>query len=324
MSACARDYKLAVRDYSAGLGPARSADDAIDRLLLGFLAMTPSDAAPASRHREYQAARQRWPTDVELAWLAFDQCGTDCDHDAEIRHLLSVDPDNAAAWMVAMADAQQKHDEAGFAYALQRAANAKIYDSRMGVVFLHMRSQLARVPVPDTCRTPQELAAMRQNVGREPTDDDLRDLMAQGIEIAIAMPAFSGLSACSSRAGSLSNAQHQQCLGLLARVAQGDTLVEQGIALSVLLKIETNPSRLAQWRERYRQLQWLKSATFGKTIPEHYATRMWSQGEVATMQAIAMQRGLWPPPPDWLPADPRMRALITGADPPKPAPPGHP
>ena len=59
------------RTTAQASGPARSADDAIDRLLLDFLAMTPSDATSASRHRRrYQAAlRQRWPTDVELAWL---------------------------------------------------------------------------------------------------------------------------------------------------------------------------------------------------------------------------------------------------------------
>ncbi|HET7125619.1 MAG TPA: hypothetical protein VFI26_00775, partial [Lysobacter sp.] len=91
---------------------------------------------------------------------------------------------------------------------------------------------------------------------------------------------------------------------------------EQAIAVAGLLKLETDPARLVQLRERYRQLQWLQTISFNKPLPEHYATRVWSQGEVDTMQAIAIERGLWPPPPDWLPDDPRKRALILGEPPP--------
>ena len=231
--------------------------------------------------------------------------------------MLSVDPDNAAAWMVAMSAARRDHDEAGFAYALQRAASAKIYDSRMGVVFLHARTMFASVPVPDSCLTPQSLADLRGDVGREPTNDDRIDIMAFAMEAAIGMPALSGMAKCIPRpATPLPDAQRRQCNALLSRVAQGDTLAEQAIAVTGLLKLETDPARLVQLRERYRQLQWLQTVSFGKPLPEHYATRVWSQGEVATMQAIATERGLWPPPPDWLPDDARSRALITGEPPP--------
>ena len=321
--ACDQDYRLALRQYRERLGPARSADEAIDRLVLDFLVANPDDMASGALRRRYRAARERWPNDIGLSWLAFDQCGDECDRAVEVRHLLSVDPDNAAAWMVAMAAARQAHDESGFAHALQRAASAKIYDPQTGIVFLHARSQLARVAIPNSCRTPRELASLRQSVRRAPTDDDLRDLMAQSLEIAIAMPGFLGLSGCAPHDAPLPDTLRQPCTALLSRVAQGDTLAEQVIATNFLLKLETDPSRLAQWRERYRQLQWLQSVGLGKPIPEHYATRMWSQGEVATMLATAMQRGLWPPPPDWLPDDPHRRALITGVDPPQPGTPSH-
>jgi len=289
--------------------------------MLDILAAYGSKAAFDEYGHEFRAARQRWPDDVELSWLALGHCGKNCDQDAEVRHLLSVDPDNAAAWMAAMSAARGDRDEQGFAYALQRAANAKFYDSRMGVVFLHARTMLARVSLPDSCRTPRQLASMRQNVGREPIDDDFRDITAFAMEAAIGMPAFSGIAKCIPRpaAPSLPDTQRRQCKTLLSRVvAQGDTLAEQAIAVAGLLKLETDPARLVRLRERYRQLQWLQKVTFGNPTPEHYATRAWSQGEVATMQALAIERGLWPPPPDWLPDDPRARASITGEDPPSP------
>ena len=317
-AACYSDYRQNLRDYRAQLGPARTAGDAVDRLFLDSLAADGTPEAFVASDRTYQAARERWPDDLELSWLALGHCGKDCDQDAEVRHLLSVDPDNAAAWMAAMSAARRDHDEAGFAYALQRATNAKIYDSRMGVIFLHVRTLLARVPVPDSCLTPQSLASLRRDVGREPTNDDRLDIMAFAMESAFATTGFQGLSRCASRPTTppLPATQRKQCVALLSRVAQGDTILEQQAATSWLLGLETDPARLASLRERYRQLQWLKAVTFGKPLPEHYATRVWSQGEVNTMQALAMERGQWPPPPGWLPDDPRGRALITGEPPP--------
>lgn len=313
-AACYSDYRQNLRDYRAQLGPARTAAEAVDRLFLDSLAAVGTPEALVASDRGYRAARERWPNDLELSWLAFDHCGDGCDQDAEVRHLLAVDPENAAAWMVAMSAARSNHDERGFAYALQRAANAKIYDSRMGVVFLHARTMLARVPLPDSCRTPQALASLRREVGREPTNDDRLDIMAFAMESAFATTGFQGLSRCASRPTTppLPATQRKQCVALLSRVAQGDTILEQQAATSWLLGLETDRARLAQSRERYRQLQWLRKITFGNPTPEHYATRVWSQDEVATMQALAMERGQWPPPPDWLPDDPHARALITG------------
>jgi hypothetical protein len=319
VQACNRDYRAAIRDYRDRLAPARNADEAIDRLLLDLtVAQGDRKGAFDAYGRELRLARQRWPDDLELSWLALGHCGDGCDQDPEVRHLLSVDPDNAAAWMVAMSAARRDHDEPGFAYALQRAATANIYDSRMGVVFLHARTVLAHVRLPDSCRTPEELASMRQNVGREPTNDDRIDLMASSLEAAIATPALSGLSKCARKPATppMPDKQRRQCIMLLSRVAQGDTLLEQQAATGWLLGLETDPARLAQLRERYRRLQWLQKVTLGNPTPQHYATRVWSQGEVDTMQALAIERGLWPPPAGWLPDDARSRALIDGNPPP--------
>jgi hypothetical protein len=313
-AACYSAYRQNLRDYRAQLGPAHTADEAIDRLLLDTLTAGSDDWISGALVRRYQAARRSWSNDVELAWLAFDYCGVSCDSDAEVRHLLAVDPNNAAAWMTAMRAARIDHDEQGFAYALQRAATAKFYDSRMGVVFLHARTLLARVPVPDSCLTPQALASLRRDVRREPTNDDRLDIMAFALESAVASPGLSGPAMCVPNPAKLplSDSQRRQCIALLSRVARGDTLVEQATATSGLVKLETEPARLAQWRERYRQLQWLQKVTLDNPIPKHYATRAWSQGEVVAMQALAIELGLWPPPPGWLPDDARSRALITG------------
>lgn len=321
VQACNRDYRAAIGEYRDRLAPARNADEAVDRLMLDLIvAQGDGKGAFGAYGRELLLARHRWPDDLELSWLALGRCGDGCDQNAEVRHLLTVDPDNAAAWMVAMATAHSDRDEKGFAYALQRAANAKIYDSRMGVVFLHARTLLGRVPLPDSCHTPRALADLRQDVGREPIDDDFRDITAFALEAAIGLSNLRGMTMCIPRPAipSLPETQRRECSILLSRVAaHDDTILMQQAAVRGLLGLETDPARLTRLRERYRQLQWLQKVTFGQPTPEHYATRVWSLGEVNTMQAIAAERGLWPPPPDWLPNDPYARALVTG-DPPPP------
>ena len=315
-AACYSDYRQNLRDYRAQLGPARSADEVIDRLLLDFVATDPSEWMSGELGDEYRAASDRWSSDVDLAWLALDFCNVDCERDAYIRHLLSVDSDNAAAWMVAMDAARQQKDQHGFDSALREAFQAKIYDPRIGVVFLHLRRQLAHVPRPDSCQGQQWKSEMQRDLGRAPADADLLDGMAGAVEMAIALPSFSGLFGCKDTAWPLTEKRRKRCIALLSRVAAGDTLIEQMLANVLLIKLQPDAEKLAQLRERYRQLRWLMSIAQQKPFPGNYFARMYADGEVAMLQAIAMERGQWPPPPDWLPDDPRGRALILGEDPP--------
>lgn len=253
---------------------------------------------------------------MELAWLAFDTCNDDCDRDAQVRHLLAVDPDNAAAWMVAMDTARQRKDQDGFDSALREASQAKIYDPRIGAVFLHMQDQLANVSQPDSCHSPQWKSEMQRGLGRAPTDADLLDGMAGAVEMAIALPSFSGLFGCKDTGWPLTEKRRKQCIALLSRVAAGDTLIEQMLANVLLIKLQSDAEKLAQLRERYRQLRWLMSIAREKPFPQDYFARIYADGEVAVLQAIAIERHQWPPPADWLPDDERGRVLITGEPPP--------
>jgi hypothetical protein len=316
LKACDLDFRRNSRGYRDQLGPARSADEAIDRLLLDFVATDPSEWMSGELGDEYRAASERWSNDVDLAWLALDFCNVDCDRDAHIRHLLSVDPDNAAAWMVAMDTARQQKDQHGFDSALREASRAKIYDPRIGVAFLHLRRQLAHVPRPDSCQGQQWNSEMQRDLGRAPTDADLLDSMAGAVEMGIALPSFSGLSGCKDTAWPLTEKRRKRCIALLSRVATGDTLIEQMLANVLLIKLQPDAEKLARLRERYRQLRWLMSIAQQKPFPENHFARMYADGEVDMLQTIALERGQWPPPPDWLPDDPRSHALITGEPPP--------
>lgn len=312
--ACSRDFHRSLQSYHAQLGTAKSADEALDLLLLDMMSTMWAGPSSVFPDETYQAVAHLWPGDAELAWLSFNHCvEPGCNREAELRRLLAADPNNTAAWMTAMVIAREHGDEKRWAIALRHASESKFYDSRSGVVFLHTRRLLQQVPPPDSCRSP--MARLAAVFGRPYDDGERMDIMAQGLESAVSLPFFPALGLCRYPASALTEAQRNQCLVVLARVVQGDTLMEQSLALRGLLELESDPARLRHWREQYRQIKLLVAQTGNLEadgLPPHFITLKWSQGEFATYKGLAMERGLWPPPPDWLPDDPKSRALITG------------
>lgn len=311
--ACNQYYTRELLQYRKRLDPARSADEALDQLLIDRLTEPLEEMFSDKEQALYQAAKRRWPNDIELAWLAYDNCQSHgCDLDAEVRHLLAVDPDNAAAWISAMDVANKRHDPAGFTFALDHAANAEIYDQRSGVVFMHVRKLLSSAPKSSSCQSTQDMLLLKEQIGRAPTEEDRVEIMANAYEPG---PALAGLQGCKDPGLATTKSERADCIAVLSRVERGDSLIEQLVATRLLILMQPTSSRAGTLRDRYRQLRWLVLPP-ALPLPENFYSRVHADGEVATLQALAIERGLWPPPPDWLPDDPQSRALITGEPPP--------
>lgn len=300
--------------------PDKAIAHAFVTLLLSFASSNPnpnSDAG-AGAAQEFRAARERWPASLELAWFSMQHCveSRDCDRNAEWRHLRRLDQDNAAVWILAMQFALQRKDEIAYEQALRRAADARFYDLRIGTTFLQVHRLLLSVPVPASCQSPESAAELQRTFGRPPRAEDWAGVQANAIEFAVGLPAFATLSRCKD--AEMSTSRRRDCRTLLSRVAQGDTLLEQALAMGLLVQLVGDGPEHAQLRERYRRLQWLVSVMPRLRLSDDYATRMWAEGEVATLQSLATAQGLWPPPPHWLPTDARSRTLIqTGRVPPE-------
>lgn len=310
---CQQQRRRQLLQLSEQLQPQASPDDAIAHALLSGLTrdMAEIQPDPDAVGREFRAASRRWPQNLDLAWYALQRCSQElgCDRAAKWQHLRTLDGDNAVVWMWAMQEARQRHDTAAWALALHRAASSKIYDSRNGTAFLRVRPLLAALPMPDACMNTPNLAEMQALLGRPITSEDFADVEASAMESTSSMVGYAGLTPCRD-SPSLSTASRQDCRALLAHIADGDTLVEQSLALSLQIQLIGDGPGHAQWRERYRRLRWLYSLMADAPSTPGFASRIWADGEVATLRDYAIAQGKWPPPPDWLPDSAREHSLI--------------
>ena len=325
---CEAARRANLRAVLAKIRPEASADTALDHALLAdAIGMPDPGAGPqawaierAASTRRWQAARKRWPDDLDIAWFAAMRCDPEdgCDRTTAARHLVALDGHNVVAWLIALQDARLRDDPDAYWRLLHQAASeARFSDSRSGTVYLHMKPLLAGASTVE-CVSPENMQALEKELGRAATASDLAAIEAFGLELVAAMPSYSVLSECKPERILLSSARWADCTTVLGHLAEGETLIERGIGLTLLIPLLGDGPGSAAARERYREFRWLYAAN-ARLPPTHdVMDAIWAQGEVALLQRRAVAAGLWPPPPGWLPDDARGRALIlTGRIPPE-------
>ncbi len=268
---------------------------------------------------ELWEASKRWPDNLDLAWMSFQMCspGFGCDRHVALQHLTDLDPDNAAVWIWVVH--QEAPGSAASDHALHRAAMAKLYDTRYGSVFLQLQPILATTPPPESCLTPEGKSLVRKQLGRPARTADWANMVAMPMEFLSSWMPYGGIAkSCKANTQpAMPVSRRQDCMTLLARMSDGGSPMAQLIGLSLQIQLAGDGDGRAQLRERYRRLRWLREHLQELQLESHVMDIM-RDGEVATWQTLAKEKGLWPPPPDWLPDDPRDRSLIlTGKVPPK-------
>jgi len=124
---------------------------------------------------------------------------------------------------------------------------------------------------------------------------------------------------------SIDAAEQGRCKRVLSRLATQGSWVERAVALESLVAATAGEPGEAQWRERYRELQWMQLQMMEMAVQRPQATTELDQltmddyifDEMRATQAALEVAGRWPPPAGWLPQGERARSLILTGRPPE-------
>lgn len=304
----------------AALDPAYSAEDAFAHALLSQIYVQGDGRDPDGERRAtsrmqagWQAARRRWPASIDIAWQAARQCSGayGCDEAGAERHLLALDADNAAAWLLAMEGASRRGQHALYDTYLVRAAKATRYAPPSGAMYRVLEPAFAAAPVPMHCMSQRGLERRAARLGHLPTIDDLAGEMARLLEEALNTfdpgAAFAG---CRSNFIPVPDYRRSNCAVVLAMVAEGATMGERETALPLLIPLLGDSSSGLEYRERYRRLLYLETIVEATRERNVLSDTVLPSNDFEAWRQIAVAQQHWPPPRNWLPEWPLHRSLI--------------
>ena len=268
----------------------------------------------------FARARALAPDNPDIPWLAAIQCGVEVSCQGVREELLAAEPDNAAAWLREMAWARMRNDQAGVERAFQRAAEASRYDRHAGASQLAILDALSAVAMPAECKAGNVQAELRKLFPGEGAVGVADFVLVVANSLAgIEAPAYTDIrERCSSgNASGLDAGRRAACGKVLEKLAASDSMLDQAIALGLLVELAGDGDDAARWRERYREHYWLR-AHMGKPVLRQLTSEDYAFDELGAMQRALEAAGLWPPPAGWLPDDKHARSLIqTGRKPPE-------
>ncbi|UHQ23537.1 hypothetical protein LVB77_02140 [Lysobacter sp. 5GHs7-4] len=320
------DEELAASDRERALAMARQ-PDARSRLFAAYLLDGVGDDEVALAARESaRADALRLPSeDPLLLWAQVSECEEEenCRRAEALAALQALEPDNAAVWLAGLrysADGDAERLAANDAL-LRRAAQARHYRTAFGDFGQAALTAWSRVPM-----APPSECAMRVYAARNEIDSWEPQLYAgaRAMDLAVvtSLPSYGPLmELCRSPP----RERRDVCLSVFGLMARSPDLIDRVMGQHGGTPLAADGPDALAWRERVRELSWL-SAQFpgmrGRPLPPDWFERVFRLGEMPALEAWLTEQGLpTRPPPNWLPDNPRQRALIlTGRPPPSSAP----
>lgn len=271
----------------------------------------------AESQAAFARARALAPDNPDILWLAAIQCGVDDTCQGVRQQLLEAEPDNAAAWLYEMSWARMRNDTAGAERAFRRVADAPRFDRHTGASQFAILESFSRVSMPVECEAEDVQAELQRLFGQgkvEATDFVLVVASSlAGMEVPAYMPIREHCA--QGEVSGTDKARRSACGRVLEKMAGSDVMIDQAIALGMLVELAGDGDDAVRWRERYRNHHWLRSH-MGKPALRALTAEDYAFDESGAMQRALEAKGLWPAPPGWLPDDEHARSLILTGRPP--------
>lgn len=267
----------------------------------------------------FDAARAVRPADPLVAWLEATDCVAprlSCDANAAIARLLQVDGDNAAVQWRAINAALDGGDETAARTHLRLAAQAGRFQPYAGeLLTLLLESRNAAPLPPMDADTAQAMGHIHQ-LDRPATNADMVAMLSAAQWAATALPAMAGvMQLCEPDRRDPDPMLRQDCIALLAKLAADESMVIfPAIALPRLVELTHGPQRAA-WQSQLRDHTWIIEqypSSLAGGADADFPYRVAADGELEAIRHQMQDSGIpIQPPADWLPRNPRTRALVT-------------
>lgn len=262
--------------------------------------------APSKHDDLIERAMRAAPDDALVQWIAMMR--GPATHDAALRSLRALEPDNAAVWSEDLTAAMKRNDDAGVDAALARMSGSRRFDVHYVDLMKTATEAFLRHPVPDALR------AIAAAAGSSFDQDELAYASAMTVTATTALPAFQHLvNACRIDPVTGKNSSREADCGAIGRLmaARGDTLIANRIGSAVLRVSRTYTDDDLLFA---RNLDWVYQQTtsalahgteseIAKDFVVRYRDWIETGSEVESMRRALVRRGTAPTPPeDWVDA----------------------
>ena len=275
----------------------------------------------------FDAARGIRPADPLVAWYEATGCmspALGCSPSEALGRLLTIAPDNAAVHLLAVNSAHAAGDTVVARSHLALAASAPRYEPHDLAVMRVVLDQEKDIAWP-TLSPPVEAFAQKMRAqGVSANGADQLTMTAVSHWVASIGPLGGVRQVCvgAERVRQSDRALHQDCLTVLERLAtEGHSMIENVVGLTGMVEMTAGTSGGAHWREQLRRYYWTYAQATSLMGPGRaqppvdfvaYNRRLVEHGELEAMRALLRERGIAEEPArDWLPDNPRHRALVT-------------
>ncbi|HEY6641624.1 hypothetical protein [Povalibacter sp.] len=247
-----------------------------------------------------QMAFDKAPDRPDIAWLYAQVCTgvPGCQPESADARLRRLDPNNAAVWLGALGRARNSGDTAAENEILDRMSRAERFD-------IYWNSLVSKAAIVMSANTAAHMG---------PTTPDL---IATSLNYAIgwlstvALPAFKPLSdACLTGANS-NPATAQRCRTIATVLTRGDSLIAEGLGLSMQQKLATPGSAEAEQIDTQIRRSRYQRETAGQIIATQADQEKFSRELIKLMTTLRREQDVFltvvrwgqqpvEPPPGWI------------------------
>lgn len=230
------------------------------------------------------------PDDRFVQWIAALAGRAGERNEAAIARVRQLEPDNAAAWTLAL------DTGAGMAETLRHSASAARYDEHAGAPILLLHAAFKRHPMPAELEESADDGIERHSPGSVSAFMGAMSLVAANLSVA---PSANVLRTCKSDATKADAAVKADCVTLARLMLNSDSsLMAVMVGESTLHALDALDAADAG---RARQLAWWhsQSDSIGEDFERYVDDFMASGNEIEALRRTLMRAGKENPPADW-------------------------